>query len=1291
MQQTKNLKFNKIELTDSPPDITVLNANWDTIDEQLPAKAEKADLGKPNGIATLDTNGKVVQTANNAEKLGNVPAIQYAQKTDVASAVNNIKLGGRNLLANSDIIETRTKDTMTTGMYPVWVVDGYDLDTLIGKELTVSVYLYSPGERDHSLDSSMGNRFGIYIYIMWANDAGGTKATSPAANLLNQTVDGERIHATVIATPPEGYTHMTKCAVYVCTYARPAATNDATWVLSKPMLELGNMPSADWSPAYEDVERETIDSIKIGGRNLIPKSAISSGAYYKTFEGTLSGFGVELPTSTSLRVFQSADIFDRFVLGETYTVSFRAVADGETKLNFDFYPDTFTGAFASPQAAVTTDERLYTLTGVLTNTGTPNVMHIRFWREASSPNYKISIYDIKVEKGNMATDWTPAPEDVDQNINDAVNGIQIGGRNLLLGTNVPAQKGTTDAYVATTVNQRYNYSPIIADDPKAFLLSVKDGYLLFSYDVDVPAIYKDSNQALNRVGAYFSFKITNKTTDAATTWYGTHLTQGVATQKHHYVSNNSLLIVSAQSADSPDSFVGHYSCYLKMSEVPALKDFYANPDDYGVTASGGFAEITGMTKGGCIKNLQLTTGQYEMDWIPAPEDVDQAERLADMDAYIGYTDGDIYGVEVDFANRKFTRLAGAVGRSAGAGFDSIHCFGGRRRCNVANNGTVTAYYGEAGFTTSGKLSNGTTAVQVMVEQPKFYYKVVPLDVAIISEGKNKGYHMRKARYYVSDEPKAGFKLHPAFIENGKTNDFIYLAAFEGSLWDSSASTYILDDAQVADFDADMLSSIANAKPISGLTQNLTRANTRKLAQKRGAGWEQAYAATIAASQLLMLIEYASFDMQKAIGNGVTNKTDDGKTSMTEITGATVNLGNASGSVTNINGYNIVSYRGEENIWGNIWAWIDGMNEENPTPFAEWQVGTLYVADHGFVDDSKASPYKNTGIHPCYGGGYISAFGYSEEYDWLFIPSEHTGNSSLPVGDYTWNGNPGWRGAILGGRWHDGADAGAFYWTLNITRSDRGRTVGGRLVYVPTKADISEEPEDPAPDSLKLGGVEAKNYVQKSDLTTKRCAYIDDATLADGWYYTDDNTTGIFPTGYSKIGVLCVRRSGLAGYTQHYMSQEGEEASRGYSGASWGKWSNGVGTWTPVLRTNTGAAVNATYTTQEGWFSRNGQLVHVGFNLRFQADLSAYSNAVYIGDLPYKACMDEWGGTCAISGIDSALGITQYILRSSTGGTSLMIGRKEVDSVKYEQFSNRSSADTTRHIYGAISYIIAAGK
>src|SRR5699024_9145539 len=41
---------------------------------------------------------------------------------------------------------------------------------------------------------------------------------------------------------------------------------------------------------------------------------------------------------------------------------------------------------------------------------------------------KFSIENIKIEKGNKATDWTPAPEDV----NSQIDNIRIGGRNLVL-------------------------------------------------------------------------------------------------------------------------------------------------------------------------------------------------------------------------------------------------------------------------------------------------------------------------------------------------------------------------------------------------------------------------------------------------------------------------------------------------------------------------------------------------------------------------------------------------------------------------------------------------------------------------------------------------------------------------------------------------------------------------------------------------------------------------------------------------------------------------------------------
>lgn len=463
----------------------------------------------------------------------------------------------------------------------------------------------------------------------------------------------------------------------------------------------------------------------------------------------------------------------------------------------------------------------------------------------------------------------------------------------------------------------------------------------------------------------------------------------------------------------------------------------------GITVSGAYVQL--VTTVGNAENVSLEVDQAAVATIGDIQDLQK--QIADLEAFIGYSDEDIFGVEVDFVNKKFTRLSGAVNRTPGAGFDSINAFGGRKRCNVADDGTVTAYYGDSGYTTTGKNAAGTP-VQVMVEQPKFYYKVVPM---VLEKGV-KGMKIRKARYYVSDTLKPGFKVHPAFVENGNVNPYIYLAAFEGSLFDSSANAYILDNAQVADFAADKLSSIAGTKPAGGDTQNLTRANTRLLARKRGSGWEQAYAATAAASQLLMLIEYASFNMQTAIGRG---NTDQGSSAANiQYTGATVSLGNASGAVTNANGIQIISYRGEENFWGNIWTWVDGMNEENPDPFESGQAGTLHVADHGFADNSKASPYKNTGIHPIQGSGYVSAFGYSEEFDWLFIAVEYSGSDALPVGDYAWNNNPGWRVAALGGCCASGSYAGAFYWSLYNAASYRYWTIGGRLVYVPSKKEAA---------------------------------------------------------------------------------------------------------------------------------------------------------------------------------------------------------------------------------------------
>jgi hypothetical protein len=412
----------------------------------------------------------------------------------------------------------------------------------------------------------------------------------------------------------------------------------------------------------------------------------------------------------------------------------------------------------------------------------------------------------------------------------------------------------------------------------------------------------------------------------------------------------------------------------------------------------------------------------------------------DLVGYTGYMPANVYGVEINLATPSaptFTRLAGAVGKTPGADFNGINAFGGRRRCNLSDAGVVNKYYGEAGYVEDG--SNG----QVMVEQPRFYYKVVPLVTVPIGNGI--GSHVIRARYYVSDSMLEGFKLHPAFIKDGLERPVIYLSAYEGSIYDTSESAYLLADEQVADFTAttgDMLCSIAGAKPASGVTQNLTRANSRTLAANRGAKWSLATIQSVSASQLLFLIEYASFNTQTAIGRGVCDIAL-GAGNESVVTGATTALGNSSGAAVGTNGLVSITYRGEENFWGDIWKWVDGLNIQTSSLHYAW------IADKNFADDTTTG-YINTGFTLAKASGYVSAFGYANGFDWLFLPSAVAGSDTNPVGDYFFQDNAaaGFLVAQLGGFWNDGSAAGSCYWNLGNPSSGRDRSVGARSLHVP---------------------------------------------------------------------------------------------------------------------------------------------------------------------------------------------------------------------------------------------------
>lgn len=435
--------------------------------------------------------------------------------------------------------------------------------------------------------------------------------------------------------------------------------------------------------------------------------------------------------------------------------------------------------------------------------------------------------------------------------------------------------------------------------------------------------------------------------------------------------------------------------------------------------------------------------------------------VTDLKATLGLLEDEtILGVSIDYTNNTFERLGAAVGFSKGADFDAFPMFGGRKRCNVADDGTIVAYYGDADYAEDGSMG------QVMVYQPKFYYMTVP--VIYEKQETGLGYHLRKANYYVSSIPHVGFSLHPAFFdENGNEVDYILLSAFEGSIYDANGGAdgtgaYLLLDEQVADFSSDKFCSIAGAKPASGLTQNLTRPNVEQLAKNRGVGWHSDNIKAASANQYLMVVEMAMLNMQTAIGQGIVSITDNSSYNCSSLTGSTSALGNATGQATETineiggtqtayttSGKLAVTYRGMENPWGNLWKFVYGINIWGDGKMNGGQ--PFICSDFNFAESKRTDNYEGAGFYLCNANGYVKAFGYSQKYDWLFLPSEIGGTSSLPVGDYAYvtaNLN-GYKIARLGGFWYSGGDAGAFYWYVTAGVGTRGRPIGGRLVYVPT--------------------------------------------------------------------------------------------------------------------------------------------------------------------------------------------------------------------------------------------------
>jgi hypothetical protein len=216
----------------------------------------------------------------------------------------------------------------------------------------------------------------------------------------------------------------------------------------------------------------------------------------------------------------------------------------------------------------------------------------------------------------------------------------------------------------------------------------------------------------------------------------------------------------------------------------------------------------------------------------------------------------IYGLEWNKSTDAYTRLKGASGKSQ-ASFNDFLPWLGMRRCNLADNGTINAYYGDATYSETG--SNG----QVMVLIPKFYYR---------TEVTATGY-----RWYVSPVPVPGFKVHPTFVRNGVTKNQVFLGAYEATAYDVTASATEVDTITVtggatADGNVTIVLDGNNTFAVAVLNGDSANDVAAKLRAATYNGYQQSWAPTGADAACILTCSVAGLKTTATFSGGTTGVT-----------------------------------------------------------------------------------------------------------------------------------------------------------------------------------------------------------------------------------------------------------------------------------------------------------------------------------------------------------------------------------------------------------------------------------
>ena len=353
-------------------------------------------------------------------------------------------------------------------------------------------------------------------------------------------------------------------------------------------------------------------------------------------------------------------------------------------------------------------------------------------------------------------------------------------------------------------------------------------------------------------------------------------------------------------------------------------------------------------------------------------------------------DGNIYGVSWDGSSSgALQRTDAAVGLKAGIN-GAQNDFDTRGPWELMDK-TVTDSYGNA-----------------FVRVPKFYIrktqdKSKPLStwqVSLVKQGDD---------WYL---PNCFYDFH-----NKKELDYVDVSRYEGFI------------------ESGRLKSKSGVNPTGNVDINDFRTAATALNVDGKKGYHLWDVHTLDALQVLFTIEFATLDSQ-SIMKGVTDNVLSGA----ESTGAADGVKGTSGNADHSNGYGSMTYRGIENLYGNLATWTDGLNISNLS---------LYLCDDAtkYASDVFTSPYYKLNYSLHSGSSNITGLGFDKEHPGVTAPTSFNSDSyNTYYHDYGYVDGSSNDVVYTGGGWGWGAgSSGLWCWGGYSSSTYVSSYVGSRLL------------------------------------------------------------------------------------------------------------------------------------------------------------------------------------------------------------------------------------------------------